>query len=1055
MQNWLEQLRQRFTVWLVTVYWRCETWRLSFEGNQFFAALPVWAVMAIIAGASFGANLGISYLLKPKRKASPRSKPGDFYLTDSVYGADIPRIYGARPAEGEPGGIEVGCNIFWMSDIRVIDTPAPGGGNGGGKGGGGSPPPNIQRAYKVDIAGVVGVGELRLLRMKWNEDTVYSIIGGGPGGGPSNAFREAESGLNTLAGGASVVSDAGCSGGQKVTGIGSGGSLRFNLSHTSPGPPPDPQAEEYLNFKIAYKSTSDATVFIDLDGEEGPHHFPSTGGTVGYRFILRPAVFGAYTLKLSNPSAACPDIDYCEVFVEYISSQFGPSGGRNEAAPTLPARNNILLPNPYLLDTYAFERFNAAIPATVNNVQEIPLQNGASLAWYEGSMDQPVDSVIEASISGTVGANSTPAFRGFSYFRIQNLDFTSYGSPPAIRCVVENTTTNTVEEILAVESLAVGLESGDLDLSGGTGLNVRGYLLAGNEPPAKAFQDLGLLHNLASTEDHDGNITLVDLSTRTSVATLTVDDLAAYVADESDESPLDDVISTVPEESEDLTRSMELQFINPLTPSDYSTDHRTFHFPFTDSKRKDTRQVNITMIPDEAQALVRRVLQRHHQTQTPDTIMTWHKYAWLNAGQCITLPIDGVSSLRRIAEKTGATPGVYEMALINEDIYVLGDGAIAEDMSAPVAKTMKSETRYPATTIGTLMNMPPIVDDHKGKTGIYVAACPWTTSGQWKGAQVFRMRAGEYLPLAAITKAASMGIAVTTVDNLTYANAVPYVIPTTPTPTTLVVDFYGDYNPGTIPSVDAADGGNPFLIGKEICVVRTWTRNMSYRNRWEGTNIYRAVQNTRDEAGTHATGERVVLLDDSLVFVPIDIDERNVSRDWKFVTQGGDIVDSPVISFAWEGKAAHPTSIFDHYTNVSNTTVAPEIIYTHSIPARTFYTDGDKLRAFYRIEVAANANEKTVNIAFNSTTVYELTLGTIAASKGDLILQIEAIRTDNDSVRFTAHFFGSDIPEPYGAVVDINSLNFNTAYNLTVTVTGEAVNDFTGKMAYGVKIPAA
>ncbi|CAN5509476.1 hypothetical protein BH10ACI2_BH10ACI2_04420 [soil metagenome] len=913
MDTQIENLKLFTLRQLIRLHWWCERQLVNtpFRTRENILYDPISTgtiISLIIAGASFGANLVISHFLAPKQKGQVKGKlTGDITLTDSILGAPVPRVYGGRPADGSAGGCEVGCNIHWMSEIRKTETTTPGDTGGGGKGGP-KPPPNITVNYKVDLAGIVGMGKLRLLRMKWNEDTVYSVNGNGST--VTGTGYQAEAGGNTKTGTAANTADAACSGGSKVTGIGSGSgnTLTINSIYGDATTPPTRTEDEgktpFFSIDVKYKCSADRTCTVELDGDGGEYFFPTAATTPGTINILRemPSGTTSHTLKFSNLTAAAPDIDWILVSVEWydlgLGDPFGPSGVRNASYPVEKPQDNILLPNPQKTDTNAFERYNASTPTAVYGAFEIPLVNGASLAWYEGSEDQPVDAVIDANLTSLYGAGSTPAFLGTAYFRIQNLDFTDYGSIPAIRVVVENIDLQSVSEILINEAVAVGLDESDLDLTAADSMHCRGFFIQDIEAPAKAFEDLGLVFNLGSAETHAGQIKAVDPTDRTIAATISANEMGAYVAGDSNEVPLDDVVSVVPEESEDLIRVLELQFNNPLAPSDYATDRKAFNYPFTASQKKEAKSVNVTMLPEEAAAVVARELQKHHLQQAPDTLITTHRFAYVSPGECLSVEIDGSYHTRRIAEKSGSAPGTYEITLLNEDIFVMADATTLVDaaITEQSLTAPKSITIFPANTVGTLLDIPAVIDNHDGLVGVYVAACS-KGNGDWQGCQVYRQRAGEYLPLTTLTTQASMGV--TTAAPASVAGGA--VSGDLDTSASLSVDFYGDFNPSTVTTGQAQDGANPFVIGGEICIVKTWTRNNSYPNRWVGTNIYRMLKHTEKYGTGHVSGERVVLLNDAVKFVALDEDEVGVARNWKFVTYRAHVDDAAIVAFTWGG----------------------------------------------------------------------------------------------------------------------------------------------------------
>lgn len=902
----MSTFRLKLLEFLIGFYWRCESWletlpsRKTGTTSQIFfepGTLTAIGISLLVSAASMTAQFIITTLLAPKPKPEVRGKlQGEIQATDSVLGATIPRIYGGRPEDGTAGGVELGGNIIWMSEIRVISTSVPTG-TGGGKGGMRNRNTSIQKSYKVDLAVGVGAGRLKLLRLKLNEDTVYNLLGGGilpPSEAPIR--YEAEDIANTLAGGAAVTADAGCSGGSKVTGIGLGGTLTINGINSETQltlDPPDPTIRlPYFEIAVKYKCVGDKTAFVRLDGDGGIYTFPDSGGSVFTKYILRSYSGGDHALEFSNPDATGPEIDCVDVGVIYLEEPT-PTGIRDDAFPAEPAADNLLMPSPYLTDTNAFERYNLPSPEATGGVFETTLSNGAQLAWYEGTEDQPVDAVIAAVVDAQYGAGSTPAFRNTCYFRLQNLDFSKWGSIPAIRVVVENIDLKTVEEICLFEGQLAGLEATDFDLGLTADMPIRGLFTntGDSDPPAKVFEACAVVHNINFTESVDGKILAIDLNDRTPVADIDESDLGAYVAEEADEVPVDGVVSVLPDFTEDLVRQLELQFQNPLSPSDYRTAREQYIYPYTASDRKESRSIPVVLLPSEAQTIVRREMQKHHLKGAPDAFVVSHKFAWLNAGDVVRVKIDGEWQKRRIDEKTGSAPGVYEITASNEELYVTADTLDDETPLNP-----KTNALFPANTVGTLMDIPALQDSEKGKAGIYAAARS-KGFGAWSSASLYRFRGADWELMCTFNKQAAIGRAVNAVSDVPGALVEGFFDDAAE----LTVDFPEWFEPTSVDSLQAEDGANPYLIGSEVCVVQTWTRISGYPNRWKGEDFYRVLKNSHKGADTHVAGERVVYLDDAVKFISLDETEIGLERQWKFVTSGGILEDAGPIAFTFGG----------------------------------------------------------------------------------------------------------------------------------------------------------
>jgi hypothetical protein len=134
----------------------------------------------------------------------------------------------------------------------------------------------------------------------------FSVADGATPPPPGPTSYEAEASTNTIAGGARVASCGGCSGGQKVGYVGSGGTLTFNgVSVPSDGT---------YNVTIAYcdGSTDGRQADISVDG--GPAQllsFTPTGdfNTVGTMTLQLHLTAGDNTIEFGNPAAYAPDFD--------------------------------------------------------------------------------------------------------------------------------------------------------------------------------------------------------------------------------------------------------------------------------------------------------------------------------------------------------------------------------------------------------------------------------------------------------------------------------------------------------------------------------------------------------------------------------------------------------------------------------------------------------------------------------------------------------------------------------------------------------------------------
>ena len=255
-------------------------------------------VSLIVSVALTAASVGLQLLLSPKPKAQPKQRLNDISFSDSAWGTPVYRIYGKRGNDNY-GGIEIGGNVIWASDIRKTETQVQGtaGGSQGGKGGSRSSSNQVETNYKIDFAVALGEGRLRLLRVKLNEDVVFENLHSLQSE-PSGTKYEAEAGTRT--GTATIISEGSFSSGQRVGNLDSTGTLTMSLTGGSSLECP---------IHIGYKSSADVTCEVQLGGQTITYTFPATGSERRWRTLYKILPAGTENIKLQNASSNALKID--------------------------------------------------------------------------------------------------------------------------------------------------------------------------------------------------------------------------------------------------------------------------------------------------------------------------------------------------------------------------------------------------------------------------------------------------------------------------------------------------------------------------------------------------------------------------------------------------------------------------------------------------------------------------------------------------------------------------------------------------------------------------
>lgn len=419
-----------------------------------------------ISAATTAASYGLEYLQAKKAKVAPvdRGKQDDIRTSLPGYGELIPKIWGtARVAP------------IWIWETPAVDHPITTAGKSGGKSPKPPTPTTTDHVYVKSIAGVFHDGEIYggVRRMWFDTDLVFNGLtsaaaGGGGGGEISSHKYEAEYGL--LAGGASITTQAECSGGKKVTGLGSGGKVTITAS----------VATDDYELAVHYTSTVDRTFKVYLDGSLLGDIFCSASGGAGIVAIETwPSTIslsiGAHLFRFENSGAACPDLDYIDLVRARNTDEIDTRSFSSVIDPSkIPASDQN--------HAWSYNNFQPDVGdgSGAGGVAGTPFQTFTlsgygqpTIRVYRGTTTQNADSAIIAQ----EGAANTSAYRGWAYIVIEGLQLQNGRVPNvtleadqgvhSVPAIAKDIYSLVGESQVNVDALN-GLSLGDSDIDPGT-----------------------------------------------------------------------------------------------------------------------------------------------------------------------------------------------------------------------------------------------------------------------------------------------------------------------------------------------------------------------------------------------------------------------------------------------------------------------------------------------------------------------------------------------------------------------------------------------------------
>lgn len=373
------------------------------QSEGLYLSDPVSILVSVAISAAITAGqVGLEYLIAKKQKVPnvDRGKQDDIRISTSGYGEFIPKGWG-----------QFRIAPIWVDGSPIVHTVVTTPGQSGGK----SPkPPTAGTEDHIYTKTVIGKFHDGLIykgvtRIWFDTDLVYNnsqaLL--------STLFYDAEYG--TLAGGAAVATQAECSNGRKVTGLGSGGTCTLAITSPTTGS---------YELAVHYTSTADRTFKISVNGGAAVDLVcPSSGAVsiVAIQTLTISLTSGANTIAFSNAGAACPDLDMISLAPALTSTtalvdtrSFTGITNVNQIAPT-----DRLVPWPMYSERPILENAAGDGGGVTNDAYQsatLSKYGNPSIRIYPGSRNQAQDSAVIA----LRGADA-PSYQGYGLIVIEGL----------------------------------------------------------------------------------------------------------------------------------------------------------------------------------------------------------------------------------------------------------------------------------------------------------------------------------------------------------------------------------------------------------------------------------------------------------------------------------------------------------------------------------------------------------------------------------------------------------------------------------------------------------
>ncbi|WP_417283748.1 phage tail protein [Comamonas sp.] len=346
----------------------------------------------------------------------------------------------------------------------------------------------------------------------------------------------------------------------------------------------------------------------------------------------------------------------------------------------------------------------------------------------------------------------------------------------------------------------------------------------------------------------------------------------------------------------DLELPAQLALSYPNMAGDYQTATEFSDRLLSGQQSTETIQTALGLLPAEAKGIVDGLLMDRVASLATATLKLPLKYAYLEPGDVVdAVNSDGRTYRLRVQSKTDAMP-IIELQCVLDDVGAIDSAAVTDTGYANTETVIQ-----PAGTLFHALDMP-ILRDADDAPGYYLAVAPSRVNetDKWPGAVAAQAWDGvNYLQLFTTTAHCVMGMASTVLGPWPGG-------PVFDESSTVTVQVSGELASSTREAMLLDESIGAMLLGSEV--IRFRTAALLSAGTYLLSGLLRGQRGTEWAMGSHAAGERCVLLGNGLRRVSSQTNELGVPRQIKAVTLGRFLSSGMAQDFTDTGLALKPFS---------------------------------------------------------------------------------------------------------------------------------------------------
>jgi len=513
-----------------------------------------------------------------------------------------------------------------------------------------------------------------------------------------------------------------------------------------------------------------------------------------------------------------------------------------------------------------------------------------SLTYFNGAADQSVSSTIEAF----EGSGNVPAWRGWSYAVLTNLDVTKWaGTFPTIRALIRQDADGDLASIVSDICLRSGkLSADEIDVTALAGIEAAGIAASGPQASTTLLKQLAITHNLEAQE-RDGKIRFFTADEADVVA---VSEEKWGVVEPGGARASRLARRRIPRQR--LASGLHLTFFDP--DRDYNQGSARFSMIDNPVERESKIPLDMVLTREDALIACKRLVLRAMLAAEEFELTLPPELIEVLAGDILTVTESSIDYSIRVEQITRGDNALVVVRGVREALDSFTQEVDVEEVSTALAES--TELVLPKEVQWTLADIPPLADSDATSVGVYVFMGASSPGDAFTGGVVFQSLDG--------------GISFTGFQTIAAGSLYARVIGTLgdgdahfiDNANTLTVELLS--SSATLSAASAAqvlNGANQMLVGQEV--VGFTQATLVSGTRYELTGLLRGLRGTHNQTTTHESGEFAVRLSFP-AFKEIGVSGSKQLGTYVGIPAGGSTDDYSTRERTLVGRTAEPLDVY-------------------------------------------------------------------------------------------------------------------------------------------------